>query len=40
MHTALDIPALIEDAAHLPNLEAEPEFNEALSAFLRTHSPA
>jgi pimeloyl-ACP methyl ester carboxylesterase len=31
---------LIDGAAHLPNLEAEAEFNAVLSAFLRTHSPA
>jgi pimeloyl-ACP methyl ester carboxylesterase len=30
----------IEGAGHLPNLEAEAEFNEALLAFLRRHTPA
>jgi pimeloyl-ACP methyl ester carboxylesterase len=29
----------IDGTGHLPNLEAEAEFNDALSAFLRTHSP-
>ena len=29
----------IDGSGHLPNLEAEAEFNDALSAFLRTHSP-
>lgn len=29
----------IEGAGHLPNLEAEAEFNTALSAFLRAHAP-
>ncbi len=33
-------PLLIDGAGHLPNLEAEREFNEALRAFLRTHAPA
>jgi pimeloyl-ACP methyl ester carboxylesterase len=30
----------LDGPGHLPNLEAEAEFNAALSAFLRTHSPA
>ena len=29
----------IDGSGHLPNLEAEAEFNDALFAFLRTHSP-
>ena len=29
----------IEGAGHLPNLEAETEFNEALLAFLGRHAP-
>lgn len=31
---------VIDDAGHLPNLEAEREFNDALRAFLRTHAPS
>jgi pimeloyl-ACP methyl ester carboxylesterase len=31
---------MIEGAGHLPNLEAEAEFNEALLAFLGRHAPA
>ncbi|MGH3170693.1 MAG: alpha/beta fold hydrolase, partial [Trebonia sp.] len=30
---------VIEGAGHLPNLEAESEFNVALTRFLRTHAP-
>jgi 3-oxoadipate enol-lactonase len=30
---------LIDDAGHLPNLEAEDQFNDVLSAFLRRHAP-
>jgi pimeloyl-ACP methyl ester carboxylesterase len=30
---------VIDGAGHLPNLEAESEFNSALRAFLRTHAP-
>jgi len=30
---------MIDGAGHLPNLEAEREFNDALHAFLRTHAP-
>jgi len=30
---------LVEGAGHLPNLEAEREFNDALSAFLVAHAP-
>lgn len=30
---------VIEGAGHLPNLEAETEFNDALRAFLRAHAP-
>jgi 3-oxoadipate enol-lactonase len=30
---------VIDGAGHLPNLEAESEFNHALRAFLRTHAP-
>jgi 3-oxoadipate enol-lactonase len=30
---------MIDGAGHLPNLEAEREFNDALRAFLRTHLP-
>jgi 3-oxoadipate enol-lactonase len=30
---------VIDGAGHLPNLEAEREFNDALRAFLRTHAP-
>lgn len=30
---------LIDGAGHLPNLEAETEFNDALRAFLRAHAP-
>jgi 3-oxoadipate enol-lactonase len=29
----------IEGAGHLPNMEAEAEFNEALLAFLTRHAP-
>jgi 3-oxoadipate enol-lactonase len=32
-------PVLIDGAGHLPNLEAEGEFNDALRAFLQTHAP-
>jgi pimeloyl-ACP methyl ester carboxylesterase len=31
---------VIDGAGHLPNLEAEEEFNGALRAFLRAHQPA
>jgi 3-oxoadipate enol-lactonase len=31
---------MIDGAGHLPNLEAEHEFNDALRDFLRAHSPA
>ena len=31
---------VIDGAGHLPNLEAEREFNDALRAFLRTHAPS
>jgi pimeloyl-ACP methyl ester carboxylesterase len=31
---------VIDGAGHLPNLEAEAEFNETLRAFLRAHAPA
>ena len=31
---------MIDGAGHLPNLEAEREFNDALRAFLRTHAPS
>jgi pimeloyl-ACP methyl ester carboxylesterase len=30
----------IDGVGHLPNLEAELEFNDALGAFLLCHSPA
>jgi 3-oxoadipate enol-lactonase len=30
---------LLDGVGHLPNLEAEAEFNQALSAFLRAHAP-
>jgi len=30
---------LIDQAGHLPNLEAESEFNQALAAFLHAHAP-
>jgi 3-oxoadipate enol-lactonase len=30
---------VLEGAGHLPNLEAEVEFNAALRAFLLAHSP-
>jgi hypothetical protein len=30
---------LLDGAGHLPNLEAETEFNDALRAFLRAHAP-
>lgn len=30
---------MIDGVGHLPNLEAESEFNDALSAFLRSHAP-
>ena len=30
---------VIDGAGHLPNLEAEREFNDALRTFLRTHAP-
>jgi 3-oxoadipate enol-lactonase len=30
---------IIDGAGHLPNLEAESEFNDALRAFLRAHAP-
>jgi 3-oxoadipate enol-lactonase len=30
----------IDDVGHLPNLEAEREFNDALGAFLLSHAPA
>ncbi len=32
-------PVVIEGAGHLPNLEAEDEFNGFLRAFLRAHAP-
>ena len=31
--------AVIDGAGHLPNLEAEAEFNGILLAFLRAHAP-
>ena len=31
---------MIDGTGHLPNLEAEREFNDALRAFLRTHAPS
>ena len=31
--------AVIDGAGHLPNLEAETEFNDVLGAFLRAHAP-
>ena len=31
---------MIDGAGHLPNLEADREFNDALRAFLRTHAPS
>jgi 3-oxoadipate enol-lactonase len=31
---------VIDGVGHLPNLEAEREFNDALRAFLRSHAPA
>jgi 3-oxoadipate enol-lactonase len=31
---------VIEGAGHLPNLEAESNFNQALLGFLRTHAPS
>ncbi|HET7015146.1 MAG TPA: alpha/beta hydrolase [Streptosporangiaceae bacterium] len=33
-------PVAIQATGHLPNLEAEDEFNTILTAFLRTHTPA
>lgn len=30
---------VIDGVGHLPNLEAEPEFNQALRAFLESHAP-
>jgi 3-oxoadipate enol-lactonase len=30
---------IIDGVGHLPNLEAETEFNAALDAFLRAHAP-
>jgi pimeloyl-ACP methyl ester carboxylesterase len=33
-------PLVIEGAGHLPNLEAEPEFNQVLLGFLRAHVPS
>ena len=30
---------IIDGVGHLPNLEAEAEFNRALEAFLRAHAP-
>jgi len=32
--------AVIDGAGHLPNLEAETEFNDTLLTFLRAHTPA
>jgi pimeloyl-ACP methyl ester carboxylesterase len=32
-------PVVIDGVGHLPNLEAEDEFNDVLRAFLRTHAP-
>jgi pimeloyl-ACP methyl ester carboxylesterase len=32
-------PGVIECVEHLPNLEAEGEFNDVLRAFLRAHAP-
>lgn len=32
--------AVIEGAGHLPNLEAESSFNQALLGFLRAHTPS
>jgi 3-oxoadipate enol-lactonase len=31
---------MIDSVGHLPNLEAERDFNEALRAFLLSHAPA
>jgi 3-oxoadipate enol-lactonase len=31
---------VIDGAGHLPNLEAETEFNDALRAFLHAHAPS
>ena len=31
---------MIDGAGHLPNLEAQREFNDALRGFLLTHAPA
>jgi pimeloyl-ACP methyl ester carboxylesterase len=31
---------VIDGSGHLPNLEAEAQFNEALLAFLGRHAPA
>jgi 3-oxoadipate enol-lactonase len=31
--------ALIDGAGHLPNLEADAEFNQALAAFLHARAP-
>jgi 3-oxoadipate enol-lactonase len=32
-------PVVIDGAGHLPNLEAEDEFNDVLRAFLQAHAP-
>jgi 3-oxoadipate enol-lactonase len=32
-------PVVIDGAGHLPNLEAQDQFNDALHAFLHTHAP-
>jgi 3-oxoadipate enol-lactonase len=32
-------PVVIDGAGHLPNLEAERQFNEALRGFLQAHAP-
>jgi 3-oxoadipate enol-lactonase len=38
-HLKRSEPIVIDGVGHLPNLEAEDEFNEALRAFLRAHAP-
>jgi 3-oxoadipate enol-lactonase len=32
-------PVVIDGVGHLPNLEAEDQFNDVLRAFLRAHAP-
>ena len=32
-------PVVIDGVGHLPNLEAEDDFNDILCAFLRAHAP-